>query len=750
MSGSSIGRSSRRREDLRFVTGAGTFTSDLGFDGMLYATFVRSIEAHGTIVGVDTNEAESLDGVAAVFTGPQLGSLVIAPPPPIQEAAMARPVLATDRVRFAGEPVAFVLASSPARAVDAAVGVVVDVEPLPVVTDPADALTGENLLFPEAGTNIAIERSVGSMEAESDAPVRVRVQVISPRVDPVTMEPFAAVAVPEADGTTTLWCGSGGPLRARGGIAATLGLNPSDVTVRVGDVGGAFGQRGGFRQEYVAIVAAARRLGRPVKWVATRREQFLTGEHGRDVLHDVLMEAGEDGVIRRAEFRILGNLGAYPHRGFFIPLEAQKSASGAYAIPEVAVSTVGVVTNTAPTGPYRGAGRPEAGLVIEQALDAVAAAVGIDPMEIRRRNFVRPGAMPLTTTTGMIHDGGDYAALARRARELLEPRAQLHRSRSGPGTKIGVGYASFVETTAGSHETGEYARVEITTDGVHVFTGSISTGQGHETVWPQIVSEILGVPESKVYVIAGDTRRIPAGTGTFGSRSAPLGAVAISRAAQDVRDQVLRLAAELLEADPGDLFLASGRIGVKGVPGATLALEEVAATAELRGDVLVAEDLFVPDDQTLSSGCYGALVSLDIETGSFELLDLVAVDDCGVQINPMIVAGQIHGGIAQGLGQAMFERIVYDEAGQVQTTTLMDYSIPDARSVPSFTTDHRVTPSPANHLGVKGVGEAGTIGAPPAIVAAVRAAVPEVASFDLELPLLPERVWRAVSRRSGA
>ncbi len=725
------------------MTGAGTFTSDLSFDGMVYAVFVRSIEAHGTIVGVDTIEAESLDGVTAVFTGPQLGSLVIPPPPPIQEPEMARPVLATDRVRFAGEPIALVVASSPACAMDAAETVVIDVEPLPVVTDPADALEGETLLFPEAGTNIALERSVGSMEGESDAPVRVRLQVISPRVDPVTMEPFAAIAVPEADGTTTLWCASGGPLRARDGIAATLGLKSSDVTVRVEDVGGAFGQRGGFRQEYVALVAVARQLGRPVKWVATRREQFLTGEHGRDVFHDVLIEAGEDGVVRRVELRILGNLGAFPHRGFFIPLEAQKSASGAYAIPEVAVSTVGVVTNTAPTGPYRGAGRPEAGLVIEQALDAVAAAVGIDPMEVRLRNFVRPKSMPLKTITGMTHDGGDYAALARRARELLEPRAQMHTLRSGPGTRIGVGYASFVETTAGSHETGEYARVEITTHGVSVFTGSISTGQGHQTVWPQVVAEILGVPEQKISVIAGDTRRIPAGTGTFGSRSAPLGAVAVSRAAMEVREQLLWLAGELLEADPGDLILSSGGIGVRGVPGAMLAMEDVVAAAEERGEQLVAEDIFVPEDQTLSSGCYGALVSVDMETGSFELLEFVAVDDCGVQINPMIVAGQVHGGICQGLGQAMSERVVYDDAGQALTTTLMDYSIPNATSIPSFTTDHLVTPSPANPLGVKGVGEAGTIGAPPAVLAAVRDAV-GAAPSDLQLPMLPERVWRAI------
>lgn len=748
MTSVSIGTSPRRREDRRFVTGTGRFTSDLVFADMVYATFVRSTEAHGTIVGVDSSTIRSREDVIGVFTSADLGSHSILPPPLLDMPAMARPVLAADTVRFTGEPIVLVIATSASGAADAAEEVLVDIEPLSVVTDPAAAARGHILLFPEAGTNIAVRRSVDAAKASSRGPVHIEFEVRSQRVDPATMEPFSAVAVPEPDGTITLWCASGTPLMTRDGVLATLGLDPGDVEVRVVDVGGAFGQRGGFRQEYVAIVAAARRLSRPVKWVATRREQFVAGEHGRDLVHHVEIEAGEDGIIGSANIRILANLGAYPHRGWFIPITALQLAPGPYAIPEISVSVLGVVTNTAPTGPYRGAGRPEAGLAIERVFDAIADATGLEPDEVRRRNYVTHRAMPLTTATGLTHDGGDYAGLAKRAAELLEDRARVHHTRLSPGRRLGTGYASFVETTAGGHDRGEYARVEMSTSGVDVFTGSMSTGQGHETAWAQVVADVLGVPESSVTVVAGDTRRIPAGTGTFGSRSAPLGAVAVSRAAGEIKERLLRLAANMLEADPADLVLAAGLIGVRGVPGASVDLKDVVAEAIEQGDRLVAENTFIPTDQTLSSGCYGALVSVDLETGGCELLELVAVDDCGVQINPMIVAGQVHGGIAQGLGQALFEQIVYDEFGQPLTTTFLDYSIPGASSIPHITTDHRETRSPANPLGVKGVGEAGVIGAPPAIVAAVRAAIGPVGASELQLPLHPERVWRSAKNHA--
>ena len=742
MTSGSIGTSPRRREDRRLVTGRGRYTTDLAFGDMVHAVFVRSPEAHGIIRSVDLSAAANRPGVVGVFTAADIGSPVVSPSLALDVSGMDRPVLAAGTVRFVGEPAVLVAAATPAQAVDGAEAVVVDIEPLPVVTDPFSAERGDVILFPDAGTNVAVRRALGGGGPAAPSSVHVEVEVRSQRVDPATMEPFAAVAVPETDDLVTLWCPTGTPLMTRDGVTETLGIGSEDLVVRVVDIGGAFGQRGGFRQEYAAIVAAARRLGRPVKWVATRREQFVAGEHGRDLHHRVEIDADESGVLTSAVIRIVANLGAYPERGFFIPMTAAQLAPGPYLIPEISVSIVAVVTNTAPTGPYRGAGRPEAGLAIESALDALASATGLDRDEVRRRNFVTPSAMPLLTATGLLHDGGDYAGLARRAAEILEVRAQRHVARNHDGREFGAGYASFVETTGGRHEWGEYARVEMTAAGVLVFTGATSSGQGHQTAFPQVVADVLGVEAGTVSIVSGDTNRVPAGTGTFGSRSAFLGATAISLAATDVREQLFRLAAEMLEADAADLVLAGGRLEVRGVPGSGVTVEDVVAFAAGRHEILTAERTFVPANQTLSSGGYGALVAVDTETGSFEILEMVAVDDCGVQINPMIVAGQVHGGIGQGLGQALSEEVIYDRSGQPLTTTFMDYSIPGATSLPPLTTDHRVTPSLENSLGVRGVGEAGVIGAPPAVVAAVRAAIGAETSTDLRLPLIPERVWR--------
>jgi carbon-monoxide dehydrogenase large subunit len=752
MAPSSIGRSRKRREDLRFIRGEATFTSDISMAGMLHAAFVRSTEAHGTILGIDTSGADTFAGVVATYTGSRLGALQVPPPAGIDNPAFLLPVLAEGKVRFVGEPIVMVVGVTPESALDGAEHVAVDIEPQPAVTKAHEAAQGGVLLFETAGSNVVVERSVGVPGGGSGAPVEASVVVKSQRLDPVAMETYAAVAVPESDGTSTLWCGSGTPLGTRDGIAAALGLTHDELRVRVQDVGGGFGQRSGFHQEQVAIIAASRALGKPVKWVAGRREQFVIGEHGRDLLHEITIRAGADGVIRGADISILANLGAYPQRGWFIPLTALQLASGPYSIPELFVTAKAVVTNTAPTGPYRGAGRPEAGLAIEQAMDALAEVTGLAPGEVRRRNFVQPAAMPYTTLTGLTHDSGDYAALADRTAELLERRARLHRERALPSRRIGIGMASFVETTAGQHVLGEYGRVEVTAGGVDAYTASMSSGQGHETVWPQVIADALGVDEAAVTVIAGDTDRIPHGIGTFGSRSAVLGATAIALASKVVREKVLGLAADILEADEGDLSIASGRVGVKGAPGSSLPFSDIVTAAERKGVSLSAETTFVADHQPLASGCYGAVVSLDIETGSFDLVEFVAVDDCGVQLNPMIVVGQVHGGLGQGLGQAMFEQVVYDEGGQPLTTTFMDYSIPAAGSLPFFTTSHMATPSSANLLGVKGVGEAGTIGAPPAVVAAVRAAldIPVVSAAPLRLPLLPETVWRASAPPSDA
>ena len=727
------------------MRGAATFSTDVAAEGMLYAAFVRSSEAHGTILGVDTSRADALAGVLASYTGPRLGSLRIPAPQPMAAGAFEMPVLAQQTARYVGQPIAMVVAATPALAADGAEAVEVDIDPRPAVISSLRALEGDVLVFDEAGSNVVVERSVGSKDGSIDGAVRVSVRVESPRLDPVAIEPYAAVALAEPDGSTTLWCNSGTPLFTRGGIATTLGLSDDDIRVRVGAVGGAFGQRGGFRPEHVVVVAASRELRRPVKWVAGRREQFLIGEHGRDVIHDVTITADRTGAIQGIEIDILANLGAFPHRGSFIPMTMIQHATGPYTIPDVFITARAVLTNTAPTGPYRGAGRPEAGLVIEQALDAVAAATGVASDVVRRRNFVAPNTMPVTMANGLTHDGGDYEALADRSEELLADKARFHSGRATSGRRIGTGSASFIEATAGMPAVGEYGRVEIVADGVNAYTASISSGQGHETVWPQVVADALGVDEEMVNVISGDTRYVGQGTGTFGSRSAPLGAAALSVSAAAVKQKLLKAAGAMLEADPHDLLVESGHVGVRGAPGSSVSFADAAAFAAENGEPLSAEHLFVPDHQPVASGCYGAVVSVDIETGDFDLLEMVAVDDCGVHLNPMIVGGQVHGGLGQGLGQVMFERMVYDESGQPVTTTLMDYSIPDATSLPSFTTSHLTTPSTGNPLGVKGVGEAGTIGAPPAVLAAVQSAIgaPPGGAAVLRMPLLPETVWRA-------
>lgn len=746
MTAPQIGQSTRRVEDHRLLTGNGRFAGDLSFDGMLHAVFVRSPEAHGEVNSIDTVAATQMPGVAAVFTAKDLDHCSIAAPAMLDVPAMSYPVLARGFVRFAGQALAMVLADHPADAADAAEAVSVEISPLPAVVDLLDALDDDLLVFSDAGTNTVIRRTVG-VAADRQADFAVDLIVRSPRIDPLTMETFVAVAEPLGDGRVTLWCSSGTPLVTRDAVAGTLSIDPDRVVVRVQDVGGAFGQRGGMRPEYAAIVAAALDLGRPVRWQAARREQLVTGDHGRDLHHSMRVSASADGVIAALDIRIVANLGAYPQRGWFIPLTALQLAPGPYDIPEISVVTTGVVTNTAPTGPYRGAGRPEAGLAIEQAVAAVAAATGLRAETVRERNFIEPNVMPLTTTTGLVHDGGDYAALMNTAESMARARAQRHVAEGSE--RIGVGVASFVETTAGSHQAGEYARVEVRSDGILAFTGSVSSGQGHQTVWPQVVADALGAAPEDIEVVSGDTSRIAQGTGTFGSRSAPLGAVALSRSATDVRRQVLKRAAIMLEAAVEDLVIDHDGVRVAGVPGSALSLLEVAAAAEAASRPLVAEELFVSADQPLASGCYGAVVAVDDETGSVRVLEIVAVDDCGVHLNPMIVRGQVHGGAAQGLGQALFEHIVYDDSGQPLATTLMDYSIPSAMEMPNMTLAHLVTPSPFNHLGVKGIGEAGTIGVPPAIVAAVADAIGDVSSATvLGLPLRPERVWRAAGGRS--
>ena len=595
----SVSGEHRRVEDVRFITGKGRYTDDLSFDGMLHGIFVRNALAHGRIVYLDVSAARAAPGVVAVFASADLGHMKIASPFPDSEPerVMARPVLAANRVRFAGEAIAFVVAESAAEAADAADAVAVDIDPLPPVIGFA-AIEDNTLVFPEAGSNVVVARHVGDEWEDDPGQLHVTVDVPSPRIDPMVMEPFAAVAVAEPDGSLTLWCGTQTPHRARDGAAAALGIRPEQLRVRVPDVGGGFGQRGGFRPEYVAVAAATQRLGRPVKWLATRREMLTVGGHGRAHCHHVELRADESGRIGACRIEVLSDLGAYPHRGFFIPMTIAQLSSGPYAIPRMSVSLTAVVTNTAPVGPYCGAGRPEAALAIERAIDALADATSLDPIEIRRRNFVHPDAMPHTTVTGLPHDGGDYGA-------NLDLLLAAHEGRSpGPiergAHRRGFGFAAFVEPTGGRFDAGETARVRLESDRATVLTGATTSGQGHETAWARLAADVFTLRPEDVVVKYGDTADLPSSNGSFGSRSAPIGASAVWRAAGRVRDEARRLAARMLEAAETDLVLRDGLFTVVGVPGASVSVKDVARRAEEDGSPLVASDHFVTEGFALS------------------------------------------------------------------------------------------------------------------------------------------------------
>ncbi len=737
----------RRREDQRLITGAGRFVADLAPAGTLHLAFVRSTEAHALILEVDTTEAAQARGVALVATAADLdlpdipgGSLAVS------GDGFARPHLARDRVRYVGEPMAVVAAETAALAMDAAEAIWVEYEPLPVVADPATAITDGVILHPAAGTNVVEQWELGSTAGRDGDRLAIELTVNNQRLAPVAVEPLAILVEPGADGTLTVWCGHQRPHELRDRLARLLRMDPAAIRAIVPDVGGAFGMKGMMFPEYTVAAAMAIRLERPVIWAERRREHLSGGTHGRGSTHTVRLVGYRDGRIVRAELAELADVGAYPHNGSSIPAFSRYVATGLYDFPEVHISTTTVVTNRAPTGSYRGAGRPEAAYAIERAMDAYAREAGLDPVEVRLANFIRD--LPFTTATGAIYDSGDYAAALRKAVDLLgltEVRRVQEERRTGGGRPIGVGIGAFVERAGGRVDTGEYGRVEVGPTGdVTVRTGSTSSGQGHETVWPEVVASALGLPSDRVALVAGDTAKVARGTGTAASRSAQIGASAAWRTALVVRQRAVALAADLLEAAPVDIEVSDGRFTVAGVPGAGVTWDEVAARAEEHGVELAAEEWYVPGAQTFPYGVHLAVVEVDIDTGEVSLSRMVTVDDCGTVLNPMVVQGQIEGSLLQGIGQALYERVVYDEAGQLLTSTLVDYQLPRAADAPPLTHARLVHPAPSNPLGVKGAGEAGCIGAPPAIVNAVLDALAPYGVTHLDMPLHPATVWEAI------
>jgi carbon-monoxide dehydrogenase large subunit len=753
MTTSIFGNVVHRTEDPRFLSGRGRYTDAIPAGGALRAVFVRSMMAHARVKAVDTAEANALPGVAAVLTG---GDLDLAPQPSSGSVSgpFDRPVLATEVVRFVGEPVAVVLAETLGQAQDAAESVVVEYDPLPPVVGAEAALAdGSPLLFPDAATNLADEFTTNwDVDVLAGAEVVIRARFVNQRLAPLPMETNAMLVVPDGDGLT-VWVSSQGPFDVRGDLAEWLGIPKERIRVIAPDVGGAFGAKLSIYPEYLVCAAAAFRLGRGVRWMDTRSESIVSMTHGRAQVQDVELGACRDGTVVGLRVDLLADAGAYPI-ATFLPATTQMMLSGVYRIPKIACRGRSAVTNTTPVAPYRGAGRPEATALLERAMDMLAVDLDMDPAEIRRRNLIPPDAFPHTTVTGATYDVGDYGrALAEALRlsgyEQLRANQAERRDRDDR-VQLGIGISTYVEVTGFAREFGS---VEVNPDGTAtVLTGTSPHGQGHETAFAQIVSGILGIPFEDVRVVHSDTALVPSGDGTYGSRSLQIGGSAVWQASEEVLEKARRLVAHLLEVSESDVVIHDdGRIGVVGAPERALTWSEVAhAAAEpsrlpeglSRG--LSASTKFKQRDSTFPFGAHVAVVEVDTDTGEVRPLRHVAVDDCGRILNPLLVEGQVHGGLAQGIAQALFEGVQYDELGTPLTSNLTSYLVPSAAELPVFATFHTETPTPLNPLGAKGIGESATVGSTPAVQNAVVDALSYLGIRHLDMPLTPERIWRAV------
>lgn len=755
---SPLGRPVPRTEDRPLVTGQGRYVADLQLQGSAEVVFVNSPIAHARVASVDVAAARAAPGVLAVVAAADLGLEPMAPMP-MHDQRMKRPWLADGVVRYVGEPVVALVAEQQAQAVDAAELVEIDYDPLEAVISPREAVSDRVLLFPEAGTNTCMRMEAGEDPALFDGcEVVVALSMTHPRLAACPIEPRCAAAAWGADGRLTFWASTQAPHRLRANLAGALGLEPGQVRVIVGEVGGAFGAKNGSSREEVLVGWLARQLGRPLRWVETRSDSMVGMHHGRGLVQDVRLGGRQDGTLLAYRVRVLQDAGAYPLFAGPLVARAKVLASGVYAIGRVECSGRAVLTNATPTGPVRGAGRPEANIVIERAVDRFAAEIGMDPAEVRRRNLVPADAFPWTSPTGTVYDSGDYQALLDSVMEAggyAELRAeQARRRRSNDPVPLGVGLGMFVEVADGVGG-GEYGAVEITGDGgAIVRSGSSPHGQGHQTTWAQLACDRLGIPMERIEVRSGDTDEIPAGIGTFASRSAQAGGSALHRAAVQVVAQARRLAADLLEADPADVVLdrASGRLHLAGSPERGHTWGELATAAAARHTALAFEVRPGADGApgpSWPSGAVLAAVEVDTETGEVRIDRLVTCDDAGHLLNPLLVRGQVHGALALGVAHALFEEFTYDEDGNPKTANFGDYAVITADVLPRYELHEISSPAPGNELGVKGVGEAGTVGTPAAILNAVVDALAHLGVRHLELPATPERVLRAIMEASG-
>ncbi|MCC6791952.1 MAG: molybdopterin-dependent oxidoreductase [Thermomicrobiales bacterium] len=780
-----VGKPIKRREDPRLITGAGNFLDDVKLPGMLYLALVRSPHAHAKIASIDTTAAAAMPGVVGVFTGSDL--MDVNPLPAAWQAAGVKNnavtprVLAVGEVHQTGDPVAAVVAESLDQAIDAADAVLVEWETLPAVVDAKKATEpGAPQLHDEAPNNIVLEWQCGKDAETVDAalaaaPVRVSQHIVNQRLIPTAMEPRGSIGrYDPGTGDYTLWATSQAPHVHRLLLAAfVLGVPEQKIRVISPNIGGGFGCKIFVYYDMALTLALSKRLGgRPIKFFEDRSENFQTTTHGRDHITDVEIGATSEGQITALKVKTYANLGAYFSTiAAGIPTTLYgRMLAGCYKIPNIHCHVTGVYTNTAMVDAYRGAGRPEAAFVIERVCDLVANATGLDPADVRRRNFIQPGDFPYDTGIGMLpYDSGNYEPALDKALDMVgyqNLRAeQAARRNSGSSKLLGIGLSSYVEVcgVAPSKWIGlsgegwgaglwESANVKVHLTGKTVVTtGSLPHGQGHETTFAQLVADELGVPYDDVEVMHSDTLGTPFGFGSYGSRSLSVGGTAIFKSVAKVKEKARRIAAHMLEAAPEDVVFENGKAYVKGMPASMKTIQEIALAAHVAYDLPEGFEPFLdettyydPPNCTFPFGTHICVVEVDKESGEVSLLRYVAVDDVGNVVNPLIVDGQIHGGIAQGLAQALFEGAAYNDDGQLLTGTMSDYAIPKASMVPFYELDRTVTPSPVNPMGVKGAGEAGTIASTPAVANAVIDAVSHLGVKHIDMPLTPEKLWRAV------
>lgn len=738
-----------RVEDPRFLTGGGTYIGNLSLPGALHLTFVRSTMAHARIVDIDFSEALAMPGIVAVWTAKDVD---LEPAPPahgFMNKAIRFPYIAIDTVRFVGDIVAVVVSTEKSLGVDAAETVIVDYDPLPVVLDLDESFRNEVIVHEAAGTNVVLtfaEKSTEDIFADCDVVVELTIE--NQRVAPAPMEVRACAAVWDGQ-RLTQWACSQGAHGARDGIAEALGLDPKDVRAITPDVGGGFGAKSGVYAEEILVGWAARKLNTPVRWTESRTENMLSMGHGRAQRQRTKMGGTRDGRITAYRLDVLQDAGAYAKGGAVLPFMTRLMASGVYDIEKVQFESHSVITNTTPTVAYRGAGRPEATAAIERTLDEFARVIGKDPADVRRMNYLQPSAFPLTTPMGAKYDSGEYAkaldaALGAAGYEQLRAE-QARRRASGDTVQLGIGIASYVETT-NPMGSGDYGSVEITADGGAIIrTGSSSHGQGHHTAWAMLVSDATGIPFDKIDFRFGDTDDIDRGGGTGGSRSLQVGGSAVKLATDAVIEKARQRAADLLEAAVEDIVIDTvrGAFHVAGSPAPARTWSELMVAAD---ETLEAEVDYVPEGATFPFGTHVCVVEVDTETGAVGVVRHIACDDAGTIINPLIVDGQVHGGIAQGVAQALLEAVSYDPDGNPITSNLADYGFISAAELPSFERIPMETPTPRNPLGAKGIGEAGTIGATPAAHNAVVDALMHLGVTHVDMPCTSVNVWNAIQK----